>query len=241
MEVIRELKEIGLEDNEIKVYLSCLSLGSAKVNEISKKSRLIRTTTYGILKSLIEKGLVSTVLKDNVSYFQATSPKQIIEMLDEKKKKIISVLPRLEKMQETISSNHKVQLFEGKEGLKTIFNDYISKPNQTVKIVGCMSKWIDFFGIWTDIYYRKKKERRIKVLTLQDEKERVYSKDKRIANSEFRYLKNLDIDSECFIYQDKIAFVSFEEENLKGVIIQDKEMNKLQSLLFDNLWKIAKK
>ncbi len=240
MEIINELRELNLEDNEIKIYLACLSLGSSKVNEIAKKSQLIRTTAYGVLKSLIEKGLISTVLKDNVAYFQAANPKQLIEILDEKKKKIISILPKLEKMQEFVPKKHKVELFEGKDGLKTLFNDYVSKPNQTVKIIGFMSKWPDFFGVWTDMYYRKKKENKIKTLVLMDEKEREFAKDKRVKNSEFRYLKDLDLDSECFIYHDKVAFTSFEQDNLNGVIIQDKEMFDLQNKVFDKLWKQAK-
>lgn len=241
MEVIKELRELNLDDNEVKVYLSCLTLGSAKVNEIAKKSELIRTTCYGVLKSLIEKGLVSTVLKDNVTYFQAASPKQLMEILEEKKKKISSVLPKLQKMQEFVPLRHKVELFEGEEGFKTIFNDFVSKPNETVKIIGLLSKWLDSLGVWTEIYYRKKKENKIKTLVLMDEKERQFSKSSKIKNSEFRYLQDFELNAECFIYQDKVAFVSFEEGNMKGVIIQDQEMFDLQNKVFDKMWKQAKK
>jgi len=241
MEIIKELKELNLDDNGVKIYLACLSLGSAKVNEIAKKSGLIRTTTYGVLRSLIQKGLVSTIIKDNITYFQAANPKQLIEILDEKKKKINSIMPKLKKMQELVPTKHKVELFEGKEGLKTIFNDYVTKKNSTVKIIGFLEKWLDFEDPYVDIYYRKKKENKIKTLVLMDKKEKSLSKSKKIANSEFRYIENLELNSECFIYKDKIAFVSFGEDGLKGVIIQDKEMCDLQNKLFDNLWKIAKK
>lgn len=240
MDLIPELKELNLEDNEIKVYLACLTLGSAKVHEIAEKSELIRTTTYGVLKTLIEKGLVSTVLKDNITHFQAANPKQLIEILDEKKKKITSILPKLEKMQEFIPTKHNMQLFEGKEGFKTIVNDLVTKKNDTVKIMGLLSKWLAFSEVYTDIYYRKKKENRIKTQVIIDENEREFMKNKKIVNTEFRCLKNLNLNSECFIYQDKVAFVSFGEDDLKGVIIQDKEMSDLQNKMFDNLWKIAK-
>lgn len=240
MEIIPELKELNLEDNEIKVYLACLSLGSAKVNEIAKKSELIRTTCYSLLKSLTEKGLVSTVLKDNITYFQAASPKQLIEILDEKKKKVNSILPKLEKMQEIVSTAHKVQIFEGKEGFKTVINDYVTEKNEVVKIIGSLKKWLEFSEVYSDIYYRKKKENNIKTQVIIDESEKEFIKNKKIANSEFRCIKNLETYSECFIYQDKIAFVSLEPENIKGVIIQNEEMNKLQTLIFDHLWKLAK-
>lgn len=240
MEIISELKELNLDENEIRVYLSCLSLGSSKVNEISRKSELIRTTCYGVLKSLIEKGLISTILVDNVTHFQATSPKQLVSMLEEKRKKIISILPQLEGLSQSINTTHKVQLFEGKEGLKTVFNDLVSKKNEEIRIIGFLNKWLSFSESYSDIYYRKKKENHITARVLVDDSEKDFAKNKKIGGSDIKFIKDLDIDSECFIYQDKIAFVSFEENNLKGVIIQDKQMNKLQSLVFDNLWKIAK-
>ena len=108
MEIIKELKELNLEDNEIKVYLACLSLGNPKVHEISKKSELIRTTCYGILKSLIEKGLISTVLKNNITHYHATTPRQLLDILDEKKKKINSILPKLEQMKKLNPKNPKI-------------------------------------------------------------------------------------------------------------------------------------
>jgi len=240
METIKELKELNLDDNEVRIYLSCLSLGSSKVNEIAKHSRLIRTTTYGVLRSLVQKGLISTILKDNITYFQAANPKELLNILDEKKRKISSIMPKLEKIREFVPTKHKVELFEGEDGFKTIFNDLVSKPNELVKIIGFLGKWLEFSEIYTDIYYRKKKEYKIKTLVLVDESEREYSQEKKIKNSEIRFVKNLALNSECFIYHDKIAFVSFEKDNLKGVIIQDKEMFNLQNKLFDNLWKIAK-
>lgn len=241
MEILKELKELNMEDNEIKVYMACLYLGSSKVHEIAKKSELIRTTTYGVLRSLIEKGLVSTILKDNVTFFQAANPRQLLNILDEKKKRINSIIPELEKIQEVEPLKHKVELFEGKEGLKTIFNDYVSKPNQIVKIIGFFSKWHEFFGEWTNIYYRKKKENKVKSLALTDEKERSFAKDKMITNAEVRFIKDLDIDAECFLYGDKVVLVSFNKENLKGIVIEDKEIAKMQNLLFDKLWNVASK
>lgn len=237
---MKELKELDLDDNQIKVYLACLNLGSNKVHEISKKSNLIRTTTYGILKSLIEKGLISTVKKNNITYFQATSPKQLLSILEEKKQKIKSVIPQLEKLQEIAPNKHNIEIFEGEEGLKTVINDLLSKPNETILIIGFVKRWLDFSEIYTSIYYRKKKELNIKSKMIIDEKEKNFTKIKKIHSTEFRYLKDLSAISECFIYQDKIAFVSFEENDLKGVIIQDKEMSKLQRILFDQLWRIAK-
>jgi len=158
-----------------------------------------------------------------------------------KKEKISSIIPRLEKIQGLKPTIHKIQKFEGREGMKTIFNDLTSKPNETVKIIGFVNKWLEFSEIFTDIYYRKKKENKIQTLVIVDKKEKEDAKNKKIVNSAIRFLDDLDLDSECFIYHDKVALVSFEENNLNGVIIQNKEIFNLQNNLFDKLWKQAKK
>ena len=63
MEIQEILKEIVLSDKEAKVYLSVLELGESTVLPISKKSEYKRTYCYDILSDLVEKNLVSYVVK----------------------------------------------------------------------------------------------------------------------------------------------------------------------------------
>ncbi len=70
------LRDLGLTEKEIKVYLTSLSLGQSTVNAIAKKSQLNRVTCYDILKYLKEKGLVSYVIKSGVKYFEAAEPQK---------------------------------------------------------------------------------------------------------------------------------------------------------------------
>ena len=51
-----KLQKIGLNPNEIKIYLVLLRLGQGLAGEISKESQINRTTTYDSIERLIEKG-----------------------------------------------------------------------------------------------------------------------------------------------------------------------------------------
>ena len=82
------LSEFGLSEKEQKVYLSILELGSATANQIAQKSDLNRSTTYDVLKALIERGICSTVIKKKSTFFETVSPRHLIAMLEEKKQKI---------------------------------------------------------------------------------------------------------------------------------------------------------
>ena len=59
MEYIQELTNLGLKDKEASVYLSCLELGPSPVQPIARKAKVVRATTYVILESLMNMGLVT--------------------------------------------------------------------------------------------------------------------------------------------------------------------------------------
>ena len=125
MEYEEALKKIELKEKEIKVYLANLRLGSSTANIIADRANVIRTTAYDVLKTLIDKGLVSYVIKSGVKYFEAVTPNKILYLLDEKKKAIESVLPDLNKMKESITEKPTAQVYEGIDGLKTIMEDML--------------------------------------------------------------------------------------------------------------------
>ena len=240
MKIIPQLKELNLDDNEIRVYLACLKLGSSKVNEIAKKAELIRTTTYGVIKSLVKKGLVSSVKKDNINYYQAADPEELVNILEEKKKKISDVLPELEKMKEFSPKKHNVEFFEGRNGLKTVINDLTKVPDSTVRIIGSYVKFHKFSKPFSEQYHRKRREKNIRVVSLLPKsEEEIVDKEGLADLIKVRFVKDIELDSEIYIYQNKVAFVSFEEDDLRGLIIEDESLFKMQKWLFDSMWERA--
>ena len=188
-----ELRELGLDENEIQVYLTCLRDKSATVKEIAKETGLIRTTIYGVLDSLTKKGLISKIKKEGVFEFQSASPKEILNILDTKKALIESILPKLKQLEEFSKEIKKIELFEGINGVKTVTNDIISKANETVKILGAVNNWISFSEIFSAIYYRKKKEQNVKTKTIltDNKEERLSVKNPDIKNSTFKFIKDV--------------------------------------------------
>ncbi len=214
-----ELKELGLDESEIKVYIGCLSEGGLSVKDIAKKSGIIRTTAYGLLQGLQRKGLVSVIDKDGVLFFRAAPPQELLNILDQKRDRIASILPELQKLQALIPQSAKVEFFEGRNGVKVANNDIISKPNETVKIIANMQKWMQFSEGYTATYYRKKKEMNVTTKTLLADTaiERSYGANSKVKNTEFRFIKKLNItNSSLFIYHDKVSFVIYEDNDVTG-------------------------
>ena len=71
-------RDLGFSEREIKVYLALLELGSTTVGPVAAKTRLQHSKVYQTIEKLIDKGLVTFVLKSKTKYFQAEEPKQIL-------------------------------------------------------------------------------------------------------------------------------------------------------------------
>ena len=125
------LEEYGLTEKEAQVYLKLLPLGKINLQEIAKRINLPRTTIYNTLNYLHQKGLVSKVIKEHVTFFEAVNPKKIINDIDEKKKLILSVLPELESIKKEIKESSNVEIYEGFKGISTILSDIFRTKQQT--------------------------------------------------------------------------------------------------------------
>ena len=119
------LKKLGLEDKEAKVYITLLKYRECTATTISEKTHLDRTLMYQITNKLIDKGLASFVIKNNVKYFIAANPKKLLEDLKDKEKNLTDVMPQLLAMTKFDEKETKVEVYRGKEGLRTILKDIL--------------------------------------------------------------------------------------------------------------------
>ena len=78
---MEQLERLGLNRNEAKIYLALLDLGEAQAGQISKKAQINRTTTYDSVERLIQRGLVTYVIKANKKVFQPVHPTKILEKI----------------------------------------------------------------------------------------------------------------------------------------------------------------
>src|SRR3990167_2994588 len=95
------LTKIGLTQRESDAYLALLKLKEALASEISKKTKESRSHLYDTLKSLIEKGLVSYVIKNGKKYFRPAPPEKLLDYIQEKQKLIEESLPELHENQKS--------------------------------------------------------------------------------------------------------------------------------------------
>lgn len=115
------LKSFGINQNDIKIYKALFDLGVSKTGNIIKSTNIASSRVYESLRNLVDKGLVSYQVKNNIKYYTAEKPTQIIE--DAKHK--VTELEKLEQFIKTSPLTHlgrnEVNIYEGKHGFRMAF------------------------------------------------------------------------------------------------------------------------
>ena len=139
------LEEIGLTQTEIKIYLTLLKIGQSTTTHIVRDARIHASKVYEFLDRLIQKGLVSYVIKANKRYFTASEPRMLKELLIEKQRKIqeqekdiAKLIPELNKLKLEEDGRIKAEIYEGLRGVKSIYEKILTtlEKNDTQYIIG---------------------------------------------------------------------------------------------------------
>jgi sugar-specific transcriptional regulator TrmB len=235
------LKTLNLSNNESKIYLELLKMGTSKVNEIAKRLNLPRTTVYNILDSLISKGFVSYVIKSGIKYFESTDPQRLLLKEEEKLNKLKSIIPELEKIKQTIGEKPMVEIYEGVEGMKSIIEQVLRMPKGNTLYAYNNADLYKYLGYYFPNYVKRRRKKGIyaKVIVERCKESKKYRKkgEKILLKMRF-YPKRFD--SNVFIFENKVALLTFSKEILMGVLIENESIANTQREVFNILWKLSK-
>ncbi len=136
------LREIGLSQNEARVYEALLQLGQASVQKVSLKSKVHRRNVYDSLSKLIEKGLAAEIFIRGEKNFKAINPTRLLDLTKERESKLATVLPEMQAKYEAREEKEEAYLYRGIEGFKNYLQD-ILKTKETVYFIGAKAFWLD--------------------------------------------------------------------------------------------------
>ncbi len=126
------LRDLGLTDGEIKVYLATLELGSATKGPIVERAGVASSKVYELLDKLVQKGLVSQVVRSGVRHYESAPPDRLLDYAEEKRLAVESqqaavkkLIPQLEIARSLAGMGSETQVFKGMEGGRTAFGDIL--------------------------------------------------------------------------------------------------------------------
>lgn len=234
------LKQLGLSENEIKVYLYLLEQGLSSPPQIARGIKIARPNLYGLLQSLKEKNLVTEQKHGHRKIYLAADPSVLVHTLESRTEAMKQVLPDLRALFASQKNKPQIKFFEGKEQVKEIFYEMLEA--KSVLGVSSTKKLYDAFG-W-DFFKKFIPQMRERGIFLKD----ILTKDSidtsaRIPISvlksmyETRVLpKNIDsIPVDVLIWDDKVALISTEQP-VFGTLIKNPAIAEIMKIMFGLSW-----
>jgi len=253
MELKKYLIKTGLTEAEALIFQTLLSTGQTTTGEIIKRTNLQSSTVYHCLDSLINKGIVSFIVKNNMKHFQAEPADYFInyiktqqEELSEAEKNITTLISQVKLKSETKEEFAKI--FSGWRGIRTAFAEAITSLNEKEIIyVFTLSTYAgaDKDKVRSLINYirdlRLNKKIYEKVIINESEKISLGKEHEKVKYTEVKYLpQNLAHPAIVHIYND-ITLSAVSSEPPIAFLIKNKTMSESFKNYFKLLWKIAKK
>ena len=131
------LEGSGLTKAQAVVYLTLLELGQTKIGIIIEKTSLQSSVVHNTINRLIELGHVSFVLVGKIRHYQVADPEVFLNYLDsqkakidEQKKSIQELLPRLHLLREGSKKKIEVEVYKGKRGFQTVYIEEYEKVQE---------------------------------------------------------------------------------------------------------------
>ena len=236
------LKQVGLTETEVKVYITLLEIGPNLASTISKKANVERAVTYHTLEKLTRKSVIGYVIKENRKYFSACEPEKLKDLLKEKEDLLNDLIPDLIKIKKLDEHPFSIEVFRGKEGFKTIMEDLI-KDKLSYYIIGYTGKGPEIAEYWY-IHWNKRRVknkiwRYLLVKTGQESMEALKYPLTRIRTLSSETIQ--ESRSSIIIYGKEKVLLFLPIQEFAGIRIKNKEIHDSYKEYFDILWKIAKK
>lgn len=240
----KQLSDAGLNETEAKIYLASLELGEASVSRIATKAGIKRTTVYLSLENLMKKGLMSALKKDGKIHYFSEDPRNLENLLEEKKQRISKIIPELLSFTNFIDKKPTIRYFEETEGIKEVLKDALNYPKKEICVMYYDAYVSDFEeNFFSEYYIPERIKKRISVRKLLSQSDKLSEFDK--TNPKFlqksKYLPKdvFNIEIEIMIYgDDKVSILSFEEKF--AMIIESKKIHASLQSIFETMWSIGK-
>jgi sugar-specific transcriptional regulator TrmB len=236
------LRNLGMTENEIKLYLTLLNNGPSYSGEIIKKTEFQSSVVFHLLDKLIEKGIVNFMQENKKKIYSASDPSVFKNILEEKEKELqktkinlnneISQLKKINKDKEQT----KATIFRGLKGIQGIQNDLLNTAKE-YDIYAAR----DTFSKSMPKYRKYFKEMRV----AKKIKQRIIiTDDKKKPNKKFQQKRYVPKENatpiSLMIYNKRVIFFVWDSEPPMAIVLEGGKVSNSFRNMFELMWKTAK-
>ncbi len=237
VELAKKLEEAGLSSKEAVVYVALLKEGPISGGHLAKRLSMDRTHTYNLLNNLVNKGLASHIVIENKRLFQAASPTNLLNQIQQKEQAINAMLPELMSLEKIKPKPAIVQVLEGKPGLRTLIRRLLESKAKEIVVYGGTGKSYDVLKYEMPHVAKKTELLKIKGRIITSEKLRGHPFTK-LPNFTIKYVEEIT-PSSTMIFDNTVSIQVFDEKPFV-ILIEDKSVAESYRKYFEYLWNFAK-
>lgn len=251
--MIELLLKLGLAEKEAAVYVAALELAGDTAQNIAKKAKVNRATTYVVLERLMALGLTSKLERGKKTLFIAEDPEELENVLaeqrrelDERKKHLDQVMNQLKAVYNTRRDKPIVRYFEGADGLEALdrYGHDQFKPGSEMLGITPIDMIEQQFPTRRKSAVDDRVKRKIVSRMIYTHKKGDipgYVNEKELREGVFLPRSEFPIDITFSIYPDwGIKFYNFDPNNYFGVLLQSPDIARNLKYLFELAWQGAK-
>lgn len=253
MAINQTLKKLGLNDNEIKIYLALLKGGKTKHSALAKITKINRTTVYHAANELLSKGIITEDFSEKTSRLVPLPPRNLEVMvkkematLKEKESLVKKAIGELSMI--TASSEYSVPKirFVEEDNLEDFLYENLEKWQED--ILRCDGVWwgfqdhtlIEGYEKWIDSTWKTRSSKN------PNYKGQLFSNSSKIkermkkklyqSKRDIRPMEGVNFTSTIWVCGDYLIMVFTKQHPFYLVEIHDKAMAHNMRELFKKLW-----
>lgn len=243
------LEQIGLSEEEAKVYSTLVTNGTLQARKIAYDSKVNRSLVYKILKKLSSYGLIEeNTDQGKISRFTALHPSKLHDLVKKKEEELKLADHAFHEAVSTLGAQFNlmcgkptVRFYEGVEGIKILYKDILHIGKDIKLIRSPYDKRTPELDTVVKKQIQSQIERNIKAKIIAPMEvlydETLKKRDGAELVTRCRVPKEeMDIKAQVIIYGEKVAFTSF-ADCMITTIVEDKTIAETFSILFESLWK----
>ena len=237
---LHALARLGLSAPEAHVYAALTHLHHASADQLAKATSMHRRNVYDAVSGLAEKGLVNSVFVDGKKQFTTTGMARLEAWISENQKSAESFLIHEEGRTGSTVTEPRVQVFNGKEGVKAIWADKLREKKPIYWYAGAMQGARGYIKNYYPIWDRQRVKLKIPIKMIFIDVPGVKAFLKKEPLFEGRSIPpEMYSNAAWWLYGNKMAIV-FWRDNPFGILIEDADLAKTYLNFFNQAWKSAK-
>jgi sugar-specific transcriptional regulator TrmB len=247
------LAELGLAPKEIDVYLKLLRYGPNRASTLAYQVNLPRTTVQNILLRLEKEQIVTKIIEKNVNIFAPVHPDNLVRIVEMKKRQansefdriiddIKTISPELISMMKSDRKVPNIRFFQGKDGARKVLFDTLTSKTE-LKDFANIDAMFEHVKDINDEYIAEREKTNItkRSLLLDTPFARKVYESKEYSPKSHKGYKWINRDLYPFslemnIYDGKISYITYVENEFVGVIIENDYIYEMHSSMWDLVW-----